>query len=66
MDCSRPGHLVQLGLSGRCACVERAGSEGEDDMQASFFEMFALWQLIPLAILIGLIIFWIQYRKRMY
>ena len=35
-------------------------------MLASFFEVFALWQLIPLAILIGLIIFWVQYRKRMY
>ena len=35
-------------------------------MQAAWYEVFELWQLIPLAILVGLIIFWVQYRKRMY
>jgi hypothetical protein len=66
MDWPRSVYLVQLGLSGRRACVGRTGSEGEDDMQAAWYEVFELWQLIPLAILVGLIIFWVQYRKRMY
>jgi len=33
-------------------------------MSAALFGIFELWQLIPLVILIGLIIFWVQYRKR--
>ena len=35
-------------------------------MQAVWYEIFEWWQIIPLVILIGLIIFWTQYRKRMY
>ena len=35
-------------------------------MLALFGGLFELWQLIPLVILIGLIIFWLQYRKRQY
>jgi hypothetical protein len=27
---------------------------------------FQWWQLIPLVLLIGLIIFWVQYRKRQF
>ena len=29
-----------------------------------FGDIFQWWQFIPLVILIGLIIFWIQYRKK--
>jgi amino acid transporter len=35
-------------------------------MLALFGDVIQLWQLIPLVILIGLIIFWVQYRKRQY
>ncbi|KKO00609.1 hypothetical protein LCGC14_0123820 [marine sediment metagenome] len=35
-------------------------------MLALFGGVIQLWQLIPLVILIGLIIFWVQYRKRQF